>query len=56
MSVPYDPSMIRSCLRQMPADRLASIHFHDFQRSPVQHVCKREVIEQLITNEKASRK
>lgn len=55
MSVPYDQSMIRHCLRAMPSDRLASITPAVFQTHPVQVLTPWKLIEQFISNEQARR-
>lgn len=53
--IPYDSAMIRSVLRTMPSDRLASVTPAAFQTHPVQVLTPWKMIEQFISNERARR-
>lgn len=53
--IPYDPAMIRACLRTMPTDRLSSITPAAFQTHPVQVLTPWKLINEMIANERAGR-
>lgn len=52
---PYTRSMIRAVLGSMPSERLSSITSRTFQLWPAQHIERKEIIDQLIANERARR-
>lgn len=56
MSEPYSASLITKLLRDMPADRLAAAHPHDFHRWPVRKIVAAKVINELISNERDRRR
>ena len=53
--IPYDASMIRTVIRQLPADRFALVRPADFHRWPVTAITPTPVIEELISNEQTRR-
>lgn len=54
--VPYNGSMVVALLRRMPAERLAAIHHHDFQRWPAEQVLPAATLREMIANERAHRR
>ncbi len=52
----YTPQLISQLLREMPDERLNTIHPHAFQMWPARKVVPGKVIRELISNEKARRK
>lgn len=53
--IPYDAPMIRTLIRQMPAERLARVRPSDFYRWPVIVITPTPVINELIANEQTRR-
>lgn len=56
MSEPYTPEMIVRLLRGMADDDLARIEPRKFQTWPVRKIVKTSIIEELIFNERATRR
>lgn len=54
--VPYTPPMIAKVLRDMPAERLATIEPATFQAWPTKQIVKRNIIVDLIDAERAARR
>lgn len=55
MTEPYTPAMVTRCLRDMPADRLATVKPTDFHVWPVRKIVPGKVIRELIDNEVSKR-
>lgn len=55
MTETYTPALISRLLRDMPTERLATIHPYAFQMWPARKVAPFNVIKELISNEQSRR-
>ena len=56
MSEPYSVSMVRTILKRMPSDRLAELKPKDFHQWPTRKIVPAQIIDEMLTAERAARK
>lgn len=56
MNEPYTVPFITKLLRSMPTAQLMATMPHDFQRWPARKIVKAPIIQEIINNERASRR